>query len=327
MLRPSQHLCRQGIARPIGRSLLCQKTSSSCWRATIIPWGRLSGNFIAQTHGPRHFATSHSRLSAPSKPTSQEPIATAFPSTPTETHASDLLSPPNPQRPKRRRWIIAMTLIIVGGFIGTVAEWIILPPPIDSARERLLVEKIQKDGNELPIVKELSTDPAWTSWDAYSGVSAARSRITSGPMAGFAGLPFQRIFHNAATGEVVTVVYFGGGLAGFPGFVHGGALATLLDESLGRCAILHFPSRTGVTANLDITYRHPTKTKHFYIIRAKPVVNPDDDVVGRDGVRKGDRKLWVCGTLENEKGLTVAEANGLFVVPKGFKLQPLVKDF
>ncbi|KAK5633935.1 hypothetical protein RRF57_009649 [Xylaria bambusicola] len=329
MLRPSQQLCRQGMTRPIGHLLLCEGTHSSRWHAAIIPLGRLSGSFVPQTHRPRHFATSRSRLSELSKPTSQEPIATVPPPNLTETHAGDEVPPPNPQRPRRRRWIFAVALVLLGAVIGTAAEKMISPPylpPVDSAGDTFLVKKIQKEGNELPIVKELSSDPAWASWDAYGGMSAARSRITSGPMAGFGGLAFQRIFHNAATGEVVTVVYFGGGLAGFPGVVHGGALATLLDESLGRCAILRFPSRTGVTANLDITYRRLTTTNRFYVIRARPVAN-HDDVIGKDGARKSDRKLWVHGTLENANGQIVVEAKGLFVVPKGYQLQPLVKDF
>jgi acyl-coenzyme A thioesterase PaaI-like protein len=189
-------------------------------------------------------------------------------------------------------------------------------------------------------VQQLSIDPAWTSWDAYAGtddttplpgsprgISAAQTRITSGPMAGSSGLAFQRVFHNASTGEVVSIVYFGAALSGWPGVVHGGALATLLDESLGRCALLRFPSRTGVTANLEMRYRAPTLTNDFYVIHATPVVSEGDEVVGTDGTRKSDRKLWVNGTLASEKGKIYVEAKALFVVPKGFELRPLAQGF
>ncbi|RWA07887.1 hypothetical protein EKO27_g7215, partial [Xylaria grammica] len=47
----------------------------------------------------------------------------------------------------------------------------------------------------------------------------------------------------------------------------------------------------------------------------------------RDGVRKGDRKLWVRGTLETESGKVTVHAKGLFVVPKAYKLRPLVEGF
>lgn len=245
-----------------------------------------------------------------------------------------------------RGFYYAALFLLIGTVTGTFARITIAPPPLPapgSDKDVYLQAKIRERGAALPLVRQLSTDPSWTSWDAYAGIaatadadaatqpggisSAVRSRITSGPMAGSSGLAFQRIFHNASTGEVVTVVYFGAALAGWPGVVHGGALATVLDESLGRCAILKFPSRTGVTANLELQYRAPTLTNAFYVIRSTPVVSGDDDVVGRDGVRKGDRKLWVRGTLETEKGRVAVEAKALFVVPKAYKLRPLVQDF
>ncbi|KAI1362471.1 hypothetical protein F5Y08DRAFT_272670 [Xylaria arbuscula] len=330
MLRPSQHLCRQGITRSIDKFWTCEITPSCRGNATIIARTRLSGDSLTRISGPRHFTTSQSRLFEPTKPTVPEQSTAIPPSTTTETNTGDGIPPPSPKRPKRRRLLYAVVLILFGAGIGTGARITLIPPdlpPPGSEQDIYLHNKIQAQGNALPIIKELSADPAWTSWDAYSGVTAARTRITSGPMSGFAGLAFQRIFHNAATGEVVTVVYFGAGLAGFPGIVHGGALATLLDESLGRCAILRFPSRTGVTANLELKYRAPTLTNRFYVIRARPVASHDDDVVGKDGVRKGDRKLWVKGTLEVVDGKVAVEANGLFVVPRGYTLRPLVEGF
>ncbi|KAI1181312.1 HotDog domain-containing protein [Nemania sp. FL0916] len=233
-------------------------------------------------------------------------------------------------------------LFLAGILAGTATSSGIAPPALpatDSDAGRKLQAEIQARGAALPLVKQLEADPAWTSWDAYAGIStsassanprgasAAQSRITSGPMSGISGLAFQRIFHNGGTGEVVSVVYFGPALAGWPGVVHGGALATVLDESLGRCAILKFPSRTGVTANLELQYRAPTMIGTFYVLRAQPVVSEDDDVVGRDGVRKGDRKLWVNGTLETVNGKPLVNAKALFVVPKAYRLRPLVEGF
>lgn len=251
------------------------------------------------------------------------------------------------RRRRRRGLYYAALFLFLGVVAGTGFRLIIAPPrlpPPGSDKNIYLQEQIQARGLALPLVKQLSADPSWTSWDAYAGIStttpapttpsagervisAARSRITSGPMSGFSGLAFQRIFHNAATGEVVSVVYFGPGLAGWPGVVHGGALATVLDESLGRCAILRFPSRTGVTANLELQYRAPTYVNDFYVVRAAPVAGDDDDLVGRDGVRKGDRKLWVRGSLETVGGRVAVEAKALFVVPRAYKLRPLVEGF
>ncbi|KAI0487468.1 hypothetical protein F4859DRAFT_257389 [Xylaria cf. heliscus] len=309
---------------------------------------------------PRQFTTCHPRLASPSpspspsfRPSPQEKAVPPAATTPASTTAPEIppqdASPspspnPSPPSPKRRRrgLYYAALFLFLGGTLGAFARVTIAPPPLPvrgSDQDIYLQQKIQAAGAALPLVQQLSADPSWASWDAYSGISAtpspsnpqglsaAQSRITSGPMSGSSGLAFQRIFYHAGTGEVVTVVYFGAGMSGWPNVVHGGALATVLDESLGRCAILRFPSRTGVTANLELQYRAPALTDHFYVIRTRPVAGDDDDVVGKDGVRKGDRKLWVSGTLETEKGQVAVEAKGLFVVPRGYQLRPLVEGF
>ncbi|KAI0965025.1 HotDog domain-containing protein [Xylaria arbuscula] len=320
MLRSPQHLCRQGLARPIGRLLPHEHPFPARTQAPLSP------AFLPRNPRPRHFTISHPRLASSSKP----------PTTAAATHP-DHVSPSQPYspqaRPRRRGLYYAAVFLLFGIATGTMARITIAPPalpPRGSEQDIYLQSKIQAQGAALPIVQQLSADPAWTAWDAYSGIAntpETTPRITSGPMSGSPGLAFQRIFHNARTGEVVTVVYFGAAVAGFPGVVHGGALATVLDESLGRCAIFRFPSRTGVTANLEMQYRAPTLTSNFYVIRAAPVASDDDDLVGPDGVRKGDRKLWVRATLETEKGKVAVEAKGLFVVPKSYKLRPLVDGF
>ncbi|KAI1195181.1 HotDog domain-containing protein [Nemania serpens] len=332
MLRSSQYLCRQALARPNGGSLLPRSISPSCLPATIA----------ARPHPPRALLPSARPRYFAQQPVPREQAAPTSPATATST-ATDVsaaaefteeLSPgdasPGPQRRRRPRGLYyAALFLLLGTVAGTFARITIVPPPLPapgSDRDVYLQDKIRERGAALPLVQQLSADPSWTSWDAYAGI-AARSRITSGPMGGSSGLAFQRVFHNASTGEVVTVVYFGAALAGWPGVVHGGALATLLDESLGRCAILRFPSHTGVTANLELRYRAPTLTNAFYVIRSAPVASDDDHVVGDDGVRKSDRKLWVRGTLETEKGKVAVEAKALFVVPKAYKLRPLVQNF
>lgn len=151
------------------------------------------------------------------------------------------------------------------------------------------------------------------------------ARISSGPLSGSHGLAFQRIFYNKETGELVSVVYFGPATTGWPGVVHGGALALVLDETLGRCAILKFPARTGVTARLELTYRAPTIASRYYVVRARPAVTENGE--SADEKSKSDRKMWVDGTLETLDGKVHVRAKALFVVPKGVKLAPLVEGF
>jgi acyl-coenzyme A thioesterase PaaI-like protein len=181
-----------------------------------------------------------------------------------------------------------------------------------------MVNFLQKEAEKLPIVQSLSTDPNWISYEAYSSVppSVRSQRLTTGPLGGARALGgFQRVFWNKESGEVVTVVWFGGAIAGWPGVTHGGVTATIMDENLGRCALRQFPSKTGVTANLELNYLKPVVTNSFYVVRAVP--------------EKGftERKGWVTGRLETMDGRVCVEAKGLFVVPKGMKLNSVGENY
>jgi uncharacterized protein (TIGR00369 family) len=107
--------------------------------------------------------------------------------------------------------------------------------------------------------------------------------------------------------ESIIIVHVGRGLCGHDGIIHGGLLATLLDEGLGRTAINNLPDKVGVTANLTINYRAPTKADQFIVIKTKLV-----DVKGR--------KVWVEGHIEDTTGTVLAEAKAMFVQPRYAKL-------
>lgn len=168
-------------------------------------------------------------------------------------------------------------------------------------------------------MRSLRADPAtWREWPAYSSIPAPERlhRLTSGPMSGPTGLAVQRVFWNAAEQRAISVVFFGGGLCGWPGVVHGGTTATVMDESLGRVAVRNLVARTGVTANLELSYRRPVLANRFYVVRAEEV-----------GEGRSERKVWVKGTLEDLEGRVCVEAKGLFVVPKGVKLGEISEGF
>jgi acyl-coenzyme A thioesterase PaaI-like protein len=124
---------------------------------------------------------------------------------------------------------------------------------------------------------------------------------------------YQYLFYNASTHKLVNVIYLGAATTGWPGVVHGGVIATILDETCGRVAVREFPSRTGVTARLKIDYRGMTFANGFYVIRAQ-AVREEELADGERGKR--DRKVVVSATLEDLKGRVCAQAEALFVVPK-----------
>ncbi|KAF8639387.1 hypothetical protein AX17_001543 [Amanita inopinata Kibby_2008] len=102
-------------------------------------------------------------------------------------------------------------------------------------------------------------------------------------------------------------VHLGRGLCGHDGIVHGGLLATLLDETLARTAISNFPEKVGVTANLALNYRAPTQADQIVVIRTKL-----EDLQGR--------KARVSGRVEDLNGTLLVEASATFVQPRYAKL-------
>lgn len=85
---------------------------------------------------------------------------------------------------------------------------------------------------------------------------------------------------------------------GAPGFVHGGAVATALDDTIGTLLIVL--RRPAVTARLQVDYRRPVFIGTDYVVEAWI-----DRIDGR--------KLHLAGAITDTGGDLVAEATALFV--------------
>lgn len=100
------------------------------------------------------------------------------------------------------------------------------------------------------------------------------------------------------------------------GIIHGGLLATLLDEGLARCGFSALPNKIGVTANLNINYRNPAPAGSYVVLKAEMT-------------KVEGRKVWVKGRIELlgdtvEPGKLLVEAEGLFIEPKYAKVRALL---
>jgi acyl-coenzyme A thioesterase PaaI-like protein len=85
---------------------------------------------------------------------------------------------------------------------------------------------------------------------------------------------------------------------GFPGYVHGGLLSTLLDETMGRTALF---SRTWVmTGKLEVRYRTPAPIEQRLTIRAWLTRGRRDSFESR-------------GEVTLDDGTVLAEGRGLFI--------------
>src|SRR4051794_3675585 len=66
------------------------------------------------------------------------------------------------------------------------------------------------------------------------------------------------VFYETSPNEVVATYTPPEQFQGFPGVLHGGIVASLLDEAGGRAVMIGDHSRFMMTAKLEIRYRQPT---------------------------------------------------------------------
>jgi uncharacterized protein (TIGR00369 family) len=88
--------------------------------------------------------------------------------------------------------------------------------------------------------------------------------------------------------------YQGGG-----GFAHGGIIATLLDEAMGK--VCRFREARAVTAELNVQYLKPVSVSEEILVE------------GRETEQKG-RNLFMSGEIRNVGGDILAKGTARFVV-------------
>ena len=86
---------------------------------------------------------------------------------------------------------------------------------------------------------------------------------------------------------------------GFPGVMHGGILAALLDESMAW-AMWAGDRALGVTAKMETRYRRTVGTSGTLVVRGRVV-------------RMRGRRIEVEATVDDEAGERLAEATALFM--------------
>lgn len=164
-----------------------------------------------------------------------------------------------------------------------------------------------------PLVASLRANPAFAESRPHLKIPAAwrAHNLTAGTLMGADRVPFPPVAWLDAEGdrkEFVQISYVGPELCGHPGIVHGGYLATVLDEGLGRTAFAALPHHVGLTANLNVNYKAPCMAGQYIVLRSE--------------LTKGEgRKAWVEGRIEtlpegDEKPVVLAEATALFIEPK-----------
>lgn len=227
------------------------------------------------------------------------------------------------------------------------------PPPRESPEHRAHTKEIERDLMRLEVVKQLQAEtvpaptasgeektattkegaPAplvkkYTVSRPYAATPPGPHSLSAYTLRGpgkFAVPPL--VFTTQDKRESVLILHVGDGLCGHEGVVHGGLLATVLDEALGRTvsgksldpphqkkrksstliwpfgkrrcrppqALLNLPTNIGVTATLSLKYKKPTFANQFLVIRTELT-------------EQRGRKAWVRGKVEDLDGQTLVEA-------------------
>ncbi|KAI1968584.1 hypothetical protein LOZ53_006741 [Ophidiomyces ophidiicola] len=171
--------------------------------------------------------------------------------------------------------------------------------------------KVNKFIHSHALTQSLRDDPRFEESRPHLQIPAEMKvhSLTSGTLAGSNKIVVPPYVWNEAGGKsLVSIFYLGSDVSGHPGIVHGGLLATLLDEGLARCCFPALPNKIGLTASLNIDYRRPAMAEAYFVLRATTV-------------RVEGRKAWVEGRIETlpeagEEPRVLVEAKALFVEPK-----------
>lgn len=172
-------------------------------------------------------------------------------------------------------------------------------------------QKVEDYIRNHPLSTSLHEDPAYVGSRPYLKIpeKLRQRNLTAGTLSNSEGIVVPPLtFCNQETNSLVSIGYLGPNVSGHPGIVHGGLLATLLDEAMGRASFLVLPNKVGMTANLNVNYRRPAMANSYIVIRAQ--------VVKSEG-----RKAWVEARIETlpEEGQEpeiLVDATSLFVEPK-----------
>jgi acyl-coenzyme A thioesterase PaaI-like protein len=165
--------------------------------------------------------------------------------------------------------------------------------------------------NSHPLTLSLRADPSLSESRPALKVSEKyrHTSFTAGVLAGPGRIVVPPITFMEAGGKSMTqIFYLGEELCGHPGFIHGGMLATLLDEGLARCCFAALPNKIAMTANLTVNYRRPSPANSYLVLRAHTT-------------KVEGRKAWVDGRIETlvgegEEPAVLVEANALMIEPR-----------
>jgi uncharacterized protein (TIGR00369 family) len=105
-------------------------------------------------------------------------------------------------------------------------------------------------------------------------------------------------FLIAEDGSVVCLATVPDRFEGQAHYLHGGIIATLLDEAMSKA--VRASGRTAMTRHMEVDYLRPVPSGSELRIEGRLI-------------RSAGRKHWTEARIVNAKGIALAEAKGLFI--------------
>jgi acyl-coenzyme A thioesterase PaaI-like protein len=209
---------------------------------------------------------------------------------------------------KAGKGILLLIAFAGAGALGANLVYAAVKPQQNTGLAAIIVES-----NLLahPLVRRLKADPSFHMSRPHMQFPPLMAQLSF--TASMIGMPGKVavppvVWTKEDGSEGIAIMYLGNAMCGHPGFVHGGMIATILDEGLARTCFNALPNKVGMTANLTIDYRKPCKSNQFVVLKAKTT-------------KVDGRKAWVEGRLETlpedgSEGELIAEGKALFVEPR-----------
>lgn len=323
----------------VSPSALRSKVVKACYEpsATSRPSAAISARQRRRADINRHCsgalsltAASSAKLSSPTYIRGLRFQTTASPAPLSPIQSPDV-RPEAPQQASRlRRFAFASALFFIsfvaGGAMAAapVAEAVngFLNPPTDEETLSIF-EPSTPAATEInarivnhPLAQKLRAQEGMTESRPHLKIPPAMRphNLTGGTLLGENKIEVPPLTFSEKNGELPTLVqisYLGSALCGHPGIVHGGLLATMLDEGLARACFPALPNKVGVTASLKIDYRVPCPGNSYVVLKAQTT-------------KVEGRKAWVTGWIEllgddDGEGTKLVEAEALFIEPKQAK--------
>jgi acyl-coenzyme A thioesterase PaaI-like protein len=225
---------------------------------------------------------------------------------------------------KPRAWLLSA--ILLSALSATLAAMSVQGFIAYTDEESLKIYQ-PSEPKQVEIEEYISNHPLTQSLRSNSAFSESRptmkikeeyrhASLTSGVLAGPGRIEVPPYSWSEEGGKsLVSIMYLGEELCGYPGVVHGGLLATLLDEGLARCCFPALPNKLGMTASLTVNYRKPSMAQQYIVLKGKTV-------------KVEGRKAWVEGHIETlpqngEEPVVLVEASALMIEPKQAKVRSL----